>query len=146
MIAPLPQRFGWYIAAGEATCIVDPSGSSKSTVAKPVQPLFVLEHRQVLVDGLGFGIVRQHLALADPAMSFDRVGGSNGSPLPAMWCCSWMAARSSSRGRRQRMSARGTFLARSWNADRRSSLGPSSNMLEEGLAHQGDGHFKKISH
>jgi len=84
------------IGAGEIIGIVGPSGSGKSTVTKLVQRLFVPERGRVLIDGtdlamvdtsslrrqigvvlqenmLFTGSVRDNIALADPAMSFDKV-------------------------------------------------------------------------
>ena len=84
------------INAGEVVGIVGPSGSGKSTLTKLVQRLYVPERGRVLIDGMDLalvdattlrrqigvvlqenmlftGSVRDNIALADPAMSLDRV-------------------------------------------------------------------------
>ena len=84
------------IQAGEVVGIVGPSGSGKSTLTKLVQRLFVPERGRVLIDGMDLamvdatslrrqigvvlqenmlftGTVRDNIALADPAMSLDKV-------------------------------------------------------------------------
>ena len=82
--------------AGQIVGIVGPSGSGKSTVAKLVQRLYVPESGRVLVDGIDLAVVdpawlrrqigvvlqenvlfnssvRANIALAEPAMSMERV-------------------------------------------------------------------------
>ena len=84
------------VPAGQIVGIVGPSGSGKSTVAKLVQRLYVPESGKVLVDGIDLAVVdpawlrrqigvvlqenvlfnasvRANIALADPAMSMERV-------------------------------------------------------------------------
>jgi subfamily B ATP-binding cassette protein HlyB/CyaB len=84
------------IPAGQTIGIVGPSGSGKSTFAKLVQRLYVPESGRVLVDGMDLALadpawlrrqigvvlqenvlfnrsVRDNIALADPAMSMERV-------------------------------------------------------------------------
>jgi subfamily B ATP-binding cassette protein HlyB/CyaB len=84
------------VPAGQTVGIVGPSGSGKSTFAKLVQRLYVPERGRVLVDGTDLAIVdpawlrrqigvvlqenvlfnasvRDNIALADPAMSMERV-------------------------------------------------------------------------
>lgn len=84
------------IQAGEMIGIVGPSGSGKSTLTKLVQRLHVPESGRVMVDGIDLALVdpswlrrqvgvvlqenilfnrsvRDNIALADPAMSMDRV-------------------------------------------------------------------------
>ena len=84
------------IPAGQTVGIVGPSGSGKSTFAKLVQRLYVPESGRVLVDGMDLALadpawlrrqigvvlqenvlfnrsVRDNIALADPAMSMERV-------------------------------------------------------------------------
>lgn len=84
------------IQSGEMLGIVGPSGSGKSTLTKLVQRLYVPEQGRVLVDGTDLSLVdpawlrrqigvvlqenilfnrsvRENIALADPAMSMDRV-------------------------------------------------------------------------
>ncbi|MDA9504155.1 peptidase C39 [Bradyrhizobium sp. CCBAU 11386] len=84
------------VPAGQIVGIVGPSGSGKSTVAKLVQRLYVPESGKVLVDGSDLAVVdpawlrrqigvvlqenvlfnasvRANIALADPAMSMERV-------------------------------------------------------------------------
>ena len=84
------------IPAGQTVGIVGPSGSGKSTFAKLVQRLYVPESGRVLVDGMDLAMadpawlrrqigvvlqenvlfnrsVRDNIALADPAMSLERV-------------------------------------------------------------------------
>jgi subfamily B ATP-binding cassette protein HlyB/CyaB len=84
------------VPAGQMVGIVGPSGSGKSTVAKLVQRLYVPESGRILVDGMDFAVadpawlrrqigvvlqenvlfnrsVRENIALADPAMSMERV-------------------------------------------------------------------------
>jgi subfamily B ATP-binding cassette protein HlyB/CyaB len=84
------------VPAGQIVGIVGPSGSGKSTVAKLVQRLYVPESGKVLVDGVDLAVVdpawlrrqigvvlqenvlfnasvRANIALADPAMSMERV-------------------------------------------------------------------------
>ena len=84
------------VQAGEIIGIVGPSGSGKSTVAKLLQRLHVPERGRVLVDGVDLALidprslrrqigvvlqenvlfrrtVRENIALADPALSLDRV-------------------------------------------------------------------------
>src|SRR6202011_2589817 len=82
--------------AGQVGGVVGPSGSGKSTLTKLVQRLYVPEHGCVLVDGVDLAMVdpawlrrqigavlqenilfnrsaRDNIALADPAMEFERV-------------------------------------------------------------------------
>jgi subfamily B ATP-binding cassette protein HlyB/CyaB len=84
------------VPSGQIVGIVGPSGSGKSTVAKLVQRLYVPESGKVLVDGSDLAVVdpawlrrqigvvlqenvlfnasvRANIALADPAMSMERV-------------------------------------------------------------------------
>jgi subfamily B ATP-binding cassette protein HlyB/CyaB len=84
------------VPAGQTVGIVGPSGSGKSTIAKLVQRLYVPESGRVLVDGVDLAVVdpawlrrqigvvlqdnvlfntsvRENIALADPAMSMERV-------------------------------------------------------------------------
>ncbi|MEQ8320497.1 MAG: type I secretion system permease/ATPase [Rhodospirillales bacterium] len=84
------------VSAGDVIGIVGPSGSGKSTLTKLVQRLYVPESGRVLVDGTDLSMVdpawlrrqigvvlqenylfnrsvRDNIALADPAMSMDRV-------------------------------------------------------------------------
>lgn len=84
------------IKPGEIVGVVGPSGSGKSTLTKLVQRLHVPERGRVLVDGVDLAIadpkwlrrqigvvlqenvlfrrsVRENIALADPAMPFERV-------------------------------------------------------------------------
>src|SRR6202040_1716082 len=84
------------LPAGQIVGIVGPSGSGKSTIAKLVQRLYVPESGKVLVDGIDLAVVdpawlrrqigvvlqenvlfnasvRANIALADPAMSMERV-------------------------------------------------------------------------
>lgn len=84
------------IAAGEMLGVVGPSGSGKSTLTKLIQRLHTPEQGRILVDGVDLSLVdpawlrrrvgvvlqenilfnrtvRENIALADPAMSFDRV-------------------------------------------------------------------------
>jgi subfamily B ATP-binding cassette protein HlyB/CyaB len=84
------------VPAGQIVGIVGPSGSGKSTVTKLVQRLYVPESGRVLVDGMDLAMadpawlrrqigvvlqenvlfnrsVRENIALADPAMSMERV-------------------------------------------------------------------------
>jgi len=84
------------VPAGQIVGIVGPSGSGKSTVAKLVQRLYLPESGKVLVDGIDLAMVdpawlrrqigvvlqenvlfnasvRANIALADPAMSMERV-------------------------------------------------------------------------
>jgi len=84
------------IQPGEVIGVVGPSGSGKSTLAKLIQRLHVPERGRVLVDGVDLAMidpawlrrqvgvvlqenilfnrtVRENIALADPAMSMDRV-------------------------------------------------------------------------
>ncbi|MFG1343134.1 type I secretion system permease/ATPase [Xanthobacter autotrophicus] len=84
------------IPAGQIVGIVGPSGSGKSTVTKLIQRLYVPESGRVLVDGVDLAMVdvawlrrqigvvlqenvlfnrsvRENIALADPAMSMERV-------------------------------------------------------------------------
>ena len=84
------------VPAGQIVGIVGPSGSGKSTVAKLVQRLYLPESGKVLVDGIDLAVidpawlrrqigvvlqenvlfnasVRANIALADPAMSMERV-------------------------------------------------------------------------
>jgi subfamily B ATP-binding cassette protein HlyB/CyaB len=84
------------VPAGQIVGIVGPSGSGKSTVAKLIQRLYVPESGKVLVDGTDLTVVdpawlrrqigvvlqenvlfnasvRANIALADPAMSMERV-------------------------------------------------------------------------
>ena len=87
------------VPAGQVVGIVGPSGSGKSTLAKLVQRLYVPESGRVLVDGTDLaqidpawlrrqiGVVlqenvlfnrsvRDNIALADPALSMERVVGA----------------------------------------------------------------------
>src|ERR1700747_2423138 len=84
------------VPAGQTVGIVGPSGSGKSTFAKLVQRLYVPERGPVLVDGMDLAmadpawlrrqigvvlqenvlfnrLVRENIALADPAMPMERV-------------------------------------------------------------------------
>ena len=84
------------IPAGQIVGIVGPSGSGKSTVAKLIQRFYAAEAGRVLVDGVDLAVVdpawlrrqigvvlqenvlfnasvRENIALADPAMSMERV-------------------------------------------------------------------------
>src|SRR3954451_5940330 len=84
------------VPAGQTVGIVGPSGSGKSTFAKLVQRLYVPESGRVLIDGMDLALadpaglrrqigvvlqenvlfnrsVRENIALADPAMSMERV-------------------------------------------------------------------------
>jgi subfamily B ATP-binding cassette protein HlyB/CyaB len=84
------------VPAGQIVGIVGPSGSGKSTLAKLVQRLYIPEGGRVFVDGVDLAMVdtawlrrqvgvvlqdnvlfnrsvRNNIALADPAMSIDRV-------------------------------------------------------------------------
>jgi ATP-binding cassette, subfamily B, bacterial HlyB/CyaB len=84
------------VPAGQIVGIVGPSGSGKSTVAKLIQRMFVPESGRVQIDGVDLATVdpawlrrqigvvlqdnilfnasvRENIALADPAMSMDRV-------------------------------------------------------------------------
>jgi subfamily B ATP-binding cassette protein HlyB/CyaB len=84
------------VAAGQVIGVVGPSGSGKSTIAKLIQRLYVPESGRVLVDGVDLAMVdttwlrrqigvvlqenvlfnvsiRDNIALADPAMSIERV-------------------------------------------------------------------------
>jgi len=84
------------IPAGQVVGIVGPSGSGKSTLAKLVQRLYVPETGRVLIDGVDLAMVdtawlrrqvgvvlqedmlfnrsvRDNIALADPAMSMERI-------------------------------------------------------------------------
>jgi subfamily B ATP-binding cassette protein HlyB/CyaB len=84
------------VPAGQIVGIVGPSGSGKSTLAKLIQRLYVPEGGRVFVDGVDLAMVdtawlrrqvgvvlqdnvlfnrsvRDNIALADPAMSIDRV-------------------------------------------------------------------------
>ena len=84
------------IPAGQVVGIVGPSGSGKSTLAKLVQRLYVPETGRVLIDGVDLAMVdtawlrrqvgvvlqedmlfnrsvRENIALADPAMSMERI-------------------------------------------------------------------------
>ena len=84
------------VPAGQMVGIVGPSGSGKSTFAKLVQRLYVPESGRVMIDGMDLAMVdpawlrrqigvvlqenvlfnrsvRENIALADPAMSMERV-------------------------------------------------------------------------
>jgi ATP-binding cassette, subfamily B, bacterial HlyB/CyaB len=84
------------VPAGQIVGIVGPSGSGKSTVAKLIQRMFVPESGRVQIDGVDLAVVdpawlrrqigvvlqdnilfnasvRENIALADPAMSMERV-------------------------------------------------------------------------
>ncbi len=84
------------VPAGQIVGIVGPSGSGKSTLAKLVQRLYVPESGRVVVDGIDLNVVdpawlrrqigvvlqesvlfnrsvRDNIALADPAMSIERI-------------------------------------------------------------------------
>jgi subfamily B ATP-binding cassette protein HlyB/CyaB len=84
------------IKAGEVIGVVGPSGSGKSTLAKLMQRMYVPERGRVMVDGVDLSLVdpawlrrqvgvvlqenilfnrsvRENIALADPAMSMDKV-------------------------------------------------------------------------
>lgn len=84
------------IPAGQIVGIVGPSGSGKSTITKLIQRMYVPEGGRVLVDGVDISVVdpawlrrqigvvlqenvlfnatvRENIALADPAMTMDRV-------------------------------------------------------------------------
>ena len=84
------------VPAGQVVGIVGPSGSGKSTFAKLVQRLYVPESGRVMIDGVDLAMadpwwlrrqigvvlqenvlfnrsVRENIALADPAMSMERV-------------------------------------------------------------------------
>ena len=85
-----------HVPAGQVVGIVGPSGSGKSTLTKLVQRLYVPEGGRILVDGVDLSVVddawlrrqigvvlqenvlfnrsiRDNIALADPAMSMERV-------------------------------------------------------------------------
>ena len=84
------------VPAGQVVGIVGPSGSGKSTFAKLVQRLYVPESGRVMIDGVDLAMadpwwlrrqigvvlqenvlfnrsVRENIALADPAMSMERI-------------------------------------------------------------------------
>ncbi len=84
------------VAPGEVVGIVGPSGSGKSTLGKLIQRLHVPEQGRIMIDGTDIALtnpawlrrqigvvlqenvlfnrsVRDNIALADPAMSFERV-------------------------------------------------------------------------
>jgi ATP-binding cassette, subfamily B, bacterial HlyB/CyaB len=86
----------FHVPAGQVVGIVGPSGSGKSTLAKLVQRLYVPETGRVLIDGVDLAMVdtawlrrqvgvvlqedmlfnrsvRENVALADPAMSMERI-------------------------------------------------------------------------
>lgn len=90
------RRVNLKIAAGEIIGIVGPSGSGKSTLAKLAQRMYVPESGRVLVDGTDLNLadpswlrrqvgvvlqenllfqrtIRENIALADPAISMERV-------------------------------------------------------------------------
>jgi ATP-binding cassette, subfamily B, bacterial HlyB/CyaB len=93
---PVLQDIWLDIPAGQILGIVGSSGSGKSTLAKLIQRLYVPESGRVLIDGIDLALadpswvrrqigvvlqesvlfnrtVRENIALADPAMSMDRV-------------------------------------------------------------------------
>jgi ATP-binding cassette, subfamily B, bacterial HlyB/CyaB len=93
---PVLQDIWLDIPAGQILGIVGSSGSGKSTFAKLIQRLYVPETGRVLIDGIDLALadpswvrrqigvvlqesvlfnrtVRENIALADPAMSMDRV-------------------------------------------------------------------------
>jgi ATP-binding cassette, subfamily B, bacterial HlyB/CyaB len=93
---PVLQDIWLDIPAGQILGIVGSSGSGKSTLAKLIQRLYVPETGRVLIDGIDLALadpswvrrqigvvlqesvlfnrtVRENIALADPAMSMDRV-------------------------------------------------------------------------
>jgi ATP-binding cassette, subfamily B, bacterial HlyB/CyaB len=86
----------FHVPAGQVVGIVGPSGSGKSTLGKLVQRLYVPETGRVLIDGVDLAMVdtawlrrqvgvvlqedmlfnrpvRENIALADPAMSMERI-------------------------------------------------------------------------
>jgi ATP-binding cassette, subfamily B, bacterial HlyB/CyaB len=90
------KRVSLKVPAGQVIGIVGPSGSGKSTLTKLVQRLYLPESGRVLVDGVDLALVdpswlrrqvgvvlqenylfnrtvRDNIALADPAMSMERV-------------------------------------------------------------------------
>jgi subfamily B ATP-binding cassette protein HlyB/CyaB len=94
--AEILSDISFQVPAGQIVGIVGPSGSGKSTLAKLVQRLYIPEGGRVFVDGVDLAMVdtawlrrqvgvvlqdnvlfnrsvRDNIALADPAMSIDRV-------------------------------------------------------------------------
>jgi ATP-binding cassette, subfamily B, bacterial HlyB/CyaB len=84
------------VPAGQIVGIVGPSGSGKSTLAKLIQRLYVPESGRIIIDGIDLNVVdpawlrrqigvvlqenilfnrsvRDNIALADPAMSIERI-------------------------------------------------------------------------
>ena len=93
---PVLREISLQVRAGQVVGIVGSSGSGKSTLAKLIQRLYVPESGRVMVDGMDLSLidpswlrrqigvvmqesvlfnrsVRENIALADPAMSMDRV-------------------------------------------------------------------------
>jgi subfamily B ATP-binding cassette protein HlyB/CyaB len=93
---PVLREVSLTIPAGQVVGIVGPSGSGKSTIAKLAQRLYQPEAGRVLIDGVDTAVldptwlrrqigvvlqenilfnrsVRENIALADPALSMDRV-------------------------------------------------------------------------
>ncbi len=93
---PALQNISFAIPSGQVIGVVGPSGSGKSTLGKLVQRLYVPEAGRILVDGIDLTLadpswlrrqigvvlqenilfnmtIRENIALADPAMSLDRV-------------------------------------------------------------------------
>jgi subfamily B ATP-binding cassette protein HlyB/CyaB len=93
---PVLRDISFQVPAGQVIGIVGSSGSGKSTIAKAIQALYLVESGQVLVDGMDValvdpaslrrqigivlqdnvlfsGTVRENIALADPTMSVERV-------------------------------------------------------------------------
>jgi subfamily B ATP-binding cassette protein HlyB/CyaB len=94
--APVLRGISFQVPAGQVLGIVGSSGSGKSTIAKAIQALYMMEQGQVLVDGVDValvdpaslrrqigivlqdnvlfsGTVRENIALSDPTMSLERV-------------------------------------------------------------------------
>ena len=93
---PILHDVSLNIAAGQFIGVVGASGSGKSTIARLIQRLYIPESGRVFVDGLDLAMVdpawlrrqlgvvlqenvlmnrsvRENIALADPAMSFDQI-------------------------------------------------------------------------
>lgn len=90
------QDIGFRLPAGQVVGVVGPSGSGKSTLTKLIQRLYVPESGRVSVDGIDLNVidpawlrrqigvvlqenvlfnrsVRENIALADPAISIERI-------------------------------------------------------------------------